>query len=212
MFTGIIEETGTIQSVMRGAKSSRLTVKAGRVLSDAKTGDSICTGGVCLTVTETGAGYFSADVMPETMKRTTLGLLKPGSKVNLERALRPGDRMGGHLVNGHVDGTGGITGRLADDNAIWFTISADTPLLRYIVEKGSVAINGISLTVAGVDSRSFRVSVIPHTLIMTTLEEKRQGDTVNIECDIIAKYTEKLCRPGSGGGSSDRSFLAGSGF
>ncbi len=208
MFTGIIEETGTLQAVKTGARSSRLTVKASAVLQDTRTGDSICTQGVCLTVTEAGAGFFCADVMPETMKRTTLGLLRPGSPVNLERALKLSDRLGGHLVNGHVDGTGKITGLLEEENAVWITIAADPPVLRYIVEKGSVAIDGISLTVAWVDARSFRVSVIPHTWQVTALSGAKTGDRVNIECDILGKYVEKLCRAGQENGTIDRAFLA----
>ena len=192
MFTGIIEETGAIKTVRHGARSSQLTIQAMLVVEDVKVGDSICTNGVCLTVTEFGSGYFMVDVMPETIRSTSFNTLKTGSQVNLERALRPMDRIGGHIVSGHVDGTGKIIRRWEDDNAVWYKISAEGGILRYIVDKGSVALDGISLTIAAVDSDSFSVSIIPHTKAVTTLMHKKNGDIVNIECDIIAKYIEKL--------------------
>lgn len=192
MFTGIIEEVGKVKSITRGSRSILLEVEAGRVLEGTKVGDSIATNGVCLTVTSLSDRGFKADVMPETMQRSNLGLLKPGSAVNLERALCLNSRLGGHLVAGHVDGTGRILDREQDDNAVWITIGTSARILRYVLEKGSVAIDGISLTVAYVDEAVFKVSVIPHTLQQTTLAQKRVGEVVNLENDMIARYVEKL--------------------
>ncbi len=201
MFTGIIEEVGTIGSIRRGGKSIALEVQANRVLDGTRVGDSIAVDGVCLTVTALHEHSFTADVMPETVKRTTLNHLKPGSKINLERALRLSDRLGGHLVSGHIDGIGRIVERRREENAEWFRIDAGQEVLRYVVGKGSVAIDGISLTVVKADSRSFTISIIPLTQEVTTILQKRSGEQVNIECDIIGKYVEKLVkgeRPGSG--------------
>ena len=192
MFTGIIEEVGHVKALHRGAKSFTLEVEADVVVQDAQVGDSIATNGVCLTVTSLSEHGFTADVMPETVERTALGQLKPGSPVNLERALSLQTRLGGHIVSGHIDGTGRIASRRQDDTALWLTVECDSKLLRYIVEKGSVALQGVSLTVARVDERSFSVSLIPHTKGATTLHSVRVGDLVNIENDIIAKYVEKL--------------------
>lgn len=192
MFTGIIEEVGTVRNVQPGQKSSRLTISANRVLEDTKVGDSICTSGVCLTVTSLQNGAFTADVMAETMRRSKLGSLKAGSQVNLERALRLDTRLGGHIVSGHIDGTGIITAMEREDNAVWVTIQAKQSLLRYIIEKGSIAIDGISLTVATVHPEEFQVSIIPHTGAETTLLRQKVGDAVNLECDMIGKYVEKL--------------------
>lgn len=192
MFTGIIEEVGHIKAIQMGAKSCRLEVEAQHVMEGTALGDSIATNGVCLTVTALTDHGFTADVMPETMRRTTLGELKPGSEVNLERALQLQTRLGGHLVSGHVDGTGRITDLRQDDNAIWMTIECESRLLRYIIEKGSITIQGISLTVAKVDAHSFAVSLIPHTQAVTNLHQARVGDRVNLENDIIAKYVERL--------------------
>lgn len=192
MFTGIIEEVGHVKALHRGAKSFTLEVEADVVVQDAQVGDSIATNGVCLTVTSLSNYGFTADVMPETVERTALGQLKPGSPVNLERALSLQTRLGGHIVSGHIDGTGRIASRRQDDTALWLTVECDSKLLRYIVEKGSVALQGVSLTVARVDERSFSVSLIPHTQSATTLYSVRVGDLVNIENDIIAKYVEKL--------------------
>jgi len=208
MFTGIIEETGIITTIKHGAGSSQLTIQAKLVVEDVKVGDSISTNGVCLTVTSFGPNYFIVDVMPETIRKTSLNLLKPGSAVNLERALRLMDRIGGHLVSGHIDGTGKIVRRWEEDNAVWFKISAEAGILRYIVDKGSVALDGISLTVTTADAQSFNVSVIPHTRDVTTLLTKKNGDLLNIECDIIAKYIEKLYNQGSTGRKIDMDFLA----
>ena len=192
MFTGIVEETGVIKSIRTEGRSARITISAQKVLEDMKTGDSINTNGVCLTVTEFSSGTFTVDVMPETVQRTTFSKLRAGSKVNLERALRLADRLGGHIVSGHIDGTGIVEKTREDENAIRLTISAKPGILRYVVEKGSVAIDGISLTVITVTQRTFEVSIIPHTQSETAILSKKQGDAVNIECDIIGKYVEKL--------------------
>ena len=192
MFTGIIEEVGHVKSLHRGAKSFTLEVEAEKVLEGTLVGDSIATNGVCLTVTSLTGHGFTADVMPETVSRTALGELVSGSPVNLERALSLQARLGGHIVSGHIDGTGRIADRRQDDTALWLTIECDSKLLRYIIEKGSVTLQGVSLTVARVDARSFAVSLIPHTQAATTLHQAKVGDLVNIENDIIAKYVEKL--------------------
>ena len=192
MFTGIIEEVGTLKGIRHGQKSSVVTVGGKKVLIGTKIGDSISTNGVCLTVTKLHKDAFDADVMPETLQRSNLGALQMGGRVNLERALQLDTRLGGHIVSGHIDGTGSIKEYRKDDNAVWITISAGPELLRYIIEKGSIAIDGVSLTVATVDSQSFQVSIIPHTGAETILLEKKLGDTVNLECDIIGKYVEKL--------------------
>lgn len=195
MFTGIVEEMGVLRSVRRGAHSAVLSIGAETVLSDLKIGDSVAVNGVCLTATTVDAGGFTADVMHETLNRSSLGALVPGSPVNLERAMAANGRFGGHMVAGHIDGTGTITARRQDDNAVWYTVSAAPSLLRYIVEKGSIAIDGISLTVASVAADRFSVSVIPHTAAVTVLGRKRPGDIVNLETDLIGKYVEKLLRP-----------------
>lgn len=195
MFTGIIEEIGEVQGIKRGSKSCVLTIGCRKVLEGTRIGDSICTNGVCLTVTTMGSSYFTADVMPETLDRSALGSLEHHSKVNLERAMPADGRFGGHFVSGHIDGTGTIEEIEKDDNAIWYTIAAGSDLLRYIVEKGSIAIDGISLTVAYVDQQVFKVSIIPHTQEETTLYRKHAGDMVNLECDVIGKYVEKLLDP-----------------
>ena len=184
MFTGIIEEIGTIRGIKRGNRSVVLEVQAKKVLEDLHVGDSIATN-----------GSFCADVMPETMQRSNLGELHVGDRVNLERALTLNGRLGGHIVSGHVDGLGKIVGREKDENAIWIMISAPAELLRYIVDKGSITIDGISLTVVAVTDTGFTVSIIPHTQDETTLVKKKIGDVVNLENDVIAKYVEKLMRP-----------------
>lgn len=212
MFTGIIEETGTVQTVKRGRRSSQLSIRAVQVTEDARPGDSICVNGVCLTVTSLDKQSFSADVMPETLSATTLGTLQAGDPVNLERALLLNSRLGGHLVSGHIDGTGRIDARWKDDNAEWFRIMAPADLMRYIAEKGSVAIDGISLTIVKVDPASFTVSVIPFTRAETTITLRKAGDRVNIECDLIAKYTEKLMNGSKGKGAISLDFLAEKGF
>lgn len=192
MFTGIVEEVGCVASITRGQKSIGLKIACTKVLEDVHIGDSIAVNGICLTVTEHSSESFLVDVMPETMRKTSLGDLNITDQVNLERALRLSDRLGGHIVSGHIDGTGILTNHVIEDNAIWLTIKARDDILRYIIQKGSVALDGISLTVVGVNSDSFKVSIIPHTTIATTLGEKRIGDTINIECDEVAKYIEKF--------------------
>ncbi|HAR85093.1 MAG TPA: riboflavin synthase [Clostridium sp.] len=192
MFTGIVEEVGEIRGIKKGEKSSILSIKANKVIEDVKLGHSICTNGVCLTVTNIYGNIFDADVMAETLRRSNLGELKVGSKVNLERALSAKGRFGGHIVSGHIDGVGKIVSLEKEDNAIWVTIGAKENILQYIVEKGSIAIDGISLTVAYVDDKIFKVSIIPHTGKETILLSKTIEDTVNLECDVIGKYVEKL--------------------
>ena len=192
MFTGIVEEMGQIRSIVRGASSAVLSIEANLILEDLKIGDSVAVNGVCLTATSIGAGGFTADVMHETLNRSSLGALQKGSHVNLERAMLANGRFGGHIVSGHIDGTGTIGSIQKDDNALWYTILADAKLLRYIVEKGSVTIDGISLTVADVQSDRFAVSLIPHTAKVTVLGEKRTGDIVNLETDIIGKYVARM--------------------
>lgn len=204
MFTGIVEETGLVRSIMHSGKSVRLEIAAATVLEGTQVGDSICTNGVCLTVTALSEGAFAADVMPETVRRTSLADLKTGSEVNLERALTVQTRLGGHIVSGHIDGTGRIVRRVQEDNAVWLWVECAPELMRYIVEKGSVAVQGVSLTVAAVreDGRAFAVSLIPHTQGTTTLHQAKVGDTVNIENDIIAKYVERLLSPTAPDGKS----------
>ncbi|MDF2519831.1 MAG: riboflavin synthase, alpha subunit [Clostridia bacterium] len=192
MFTGLVEEIGTVQSITKSTKSARITIKARKVLEGSKIGDSIATNGVCLTATEISTGSFTIDVMAETMRRSNLKSLHPGDEVNLERALQLSDRLGGHIVSGHIDGVGVISSYEKEDNAVWITIEAAPELLRYIVQKGSIAIDGVSLTAAYVDDRVFKVSIIPHTKDMTTLLKKKPGHEVNLECDIVGKYIEKL--------------------
>ena len=195
MFTGLIEEVGTIQNVRRGARSCVLTIGCKKVLEGSQIGDSITVNGVCLTVTNMGGSYYTADVMAETMNRSSLRQLSTGASVNLERAMPANGRFGGHIVSGHIDGTGTVQSIEPDDNAIWYTIAAKPNLLRYIVEKGSITIDGISLTVAYVDEHCFKVSIIPHTQQVTALHDRGVGDIVNLECDIIGKYVEKLLQP-----------------
>ena len=192
MFTGLIEEIGTIAAVARGRFSSVLTIGAQRIFSDLKPGDSVAVDGVCLTAAEIGNGRFTADVMHETLNRSTLGALRPGSRVNLERAMAADGRFGGHIVAGHIDGTGEILRMVQDDNAVRCTIRAAPALLRGIVEKGSIAVDGISLTVSALEADRFEVSLIPHTGRSTTLLEKRAGSRVNLENDVIGKYVARL--------------------
>ncbi|MGV8906916.1 MAG: riboflavin synthase [Acetobacterium sp.] len=192
MFTGIIEEIGKITGIHKGDKSSKLTIQGNAIFEDLKLGDSVGVNGVCLTVTAFQNNSFIADVMSETLARSDLGELKPGSAVNLERAMSAKGRFGGHMVSGHIDGTGTISNMQKEDNAVWIKISTTEKILRGIVEKGSVAIDGISLTVAKLDKNSFSVSVIPHTGNETTLLTKKTGDVVNLENDIIGKYIERF--------------------
>ncbi|WFF72383.1 riboflavin synthase [Proteiniclasticum sp. QWL-01] len=198
MFTGIIEEVGALRTITRTARSIQVTIAAARVLEGLQPGDSIATNGVCLTVTRFDARGFTCDVMPQTMTATTLGDLTPGDPVNLERALTLSQRLGGHLVSGHIDGTGRITKLERDDIAVRITVSAPLHLMRYFTPKGSVALDGISLTLSAANQDSIEVSVIPHTWQHTALANKQVGSAVNLECDLIAKYVERLLSgPGS---------------
>ncbi|MGN0033418.1 MAG: riboflavin synthase [Candidatus Limimorpha sp.] len=207
MFTGIIEEIGKIKSVTRESRSIRLTVAVDKILKDIKIGDSICTNGVCLTVTSFDSSSFCADVMPETMDRTAFRYLKVNDPVNIERAMPANGRFGGHIVSGHIDGTGIITNMTRDDRAIRITIETEPEIARGIVEKGSIAIDGISLTVIDVTYDKFGVSIIEHTQHMTTLSNKKVGDTVNLENDIIGKYIEKFIGFKTESNNNDRELL-----
>ena len=203
MFTGIVEEIGTVKNIKKGPSQCVYTFKAEKILSDMNIGDSIAVNGLCLTVTGFGEGWFSADVMNESLRRSNLGALQNGAKVNLERAMPANGRFGGHIVSGHIDGTGVLLSKVRENNAVWVTISAPEELIHYIVMKGSVALDGVSLTVAKVMKDAFSVSLIPHTGEETTILSKNAGDKINIECDIIGKYIEKLCAPQSGGITED---------
>lgn len=193
MFTGIIEELGVVEAIEPRATGKRLRVRAPLVCSDAKEGDSLCVSGVCLTAVDLRPGSFGADVSPETLTRSSLRLAKVGAQVNLERALLPTTRMGGHIVQGHVDGVGEILAieLLGDDNWL-LRVKAPRELDRYLAFKGSVAIDGISLTIATIENCELSVAVIPHTYAHTTLKDRRPGDPVNLETDVLAKYLEKL--------------------
>lgn len=196
MFTGIVEEVGKVIGMKHGSKSVNLTVAASLIFSDLGIGDSVSTNGVCLTVTHISGNTFTADVAHESLNRSTLGVLKLQSSVNLERAMSACGRFGGHIVTGHIDGSGVIQAVKADDIAIWYTIATVSSIMTYIVEKGSITIDGISLTVVTVTDKTFSVSVIPHTASQTTLRDRKVGDTVNLENDIVGKYIEKLiCLP-----------------
>ncbi|MBE3586412.1 riboflavin synthase [Desulfofundulus thermocisternus] len=218
MFTGLVEEIGILRHISRGKDSARLTVEAARIPGNLELGDSVAVNGVCLTVVSFTRSSFTVDVMAETLARTNLGHLQPGDRVNLERALRLGDRLGGHLVTGHIDGVGQVLRRQEHDIAILLTIGAAPEVLRYIVKKGSVAVDGTSLTVVDVDEEGFLVSLIPHTARHTILGAKKRGDLVNLETDIIGKYVERflnLPAPGQIRGRSSGitlDFLAEHGF
>lgn len=192
MFTGLVAELGSVERLTEDGSRCQLTVRARKILPEVKIGDSIAVNGVCLTVIHLRSNGFTADVMPETVRRTTLHALAPGDRVNLERALRPADGLDGHIVQGHVEGIGRILSVTQEGNALLYQLAAPQELLRYIVEKGSVAIDGISLTVIRVDEEGFEVSLIPHTAKMTTLGYKTAGDMVNLETDILARYVEKM--------------------
>ena len=192
MFTGIVEERGTVASIEQLTNAARVVIRGSVVLSDVRAGDSIAVNGVCLTVVDLGPDYFTADVMEETLKRSSLDAVSEGSEVNLERAARLDSRLGGHLVQGHVDGTGEVLAIEPDAHWTAMRISLPVDLGRYVVEKGSITVDGVSLTVVAVDDEAFSVSLIPTTLAETTLGSRQVGDRVNLEVDAIAKYVERL--------------------
>jgi riboflavin synthase len=224
MFTGLVEEIGTLRRVGKQGESMVIQVEAQRIMDDVKLGDSISVNGVCLTVTSFDARSFSVDVTPQTYRHTNLKDLTPGSKLNLERAMAAGGRFGGHIVQGHADGTGVIVSRETEGNAVRFVYRLhDLELMRYIVPQGSVTIDGISLTVAHADDAAFGVAIIPHTLKETALQYKMPGDSVNVECDVLGKYVEHLLRFGprraengktgnAASGGVTAAFLADNGF
>lgn len=192
MFTGIIEELGTIKSITLHGSSGQIAIRAKKVLEGTKIGDSIAVNGICLTVTSLQRDGFTADVMAETVRRSSLSSAGGGQPVNLERAMAADGRFGGHIVSGHIDGTGKLLSYRKEENAVWVEIEASKEILRLIVEKGSICIDGISLTVASVSETAFQVSVIPHTGEETTLLKKKPGDLVNLENDVLGKYVQKL--------------------
>ncbi|MDD7284773.1 MAG: riboflavin synthase [Firmicutes bacterium] len=214
MFTGIVEEIGLVENVKKGPASASVTINAPAVTAGTKTGDSIAVNGICLTVTSLAGSTFTADIMHESLNRSSLSDLRRGSRVNLERAMAADGRFGGHIVSGHVDGTGIISAIREDDNAVWYTVRTSPAIMRYIVEKGSVTIDGVSLTVAAVTEDSFSVSVIPHTRQVTIMGDLRAGDKVNLENDIIGKYVEKFLKPEETSVKSNitREFLTRCGF
>ncbi|MFC5403869.1 riboflavin synthase [Cohnella soli] len=222
MFTGLIEELGVLRSVQRRGEAMILDIGANKIMDDVKLGDSISVNGVCLTVVSYDRGSFSVDVMPETYRHTNLSAIKAGSPLNLERAMPAGGRFGGHIVQGHVDGTGTIRGRTNEANAVVFEIEPNKEaLMRHIVQQGSITLDGISLTIVAVDREAgrFSVSIIPHTLRETILQNKHPGDTLNIECDILGKYIDHLLserdngtKAAGGAGKLTASFLRDNGF
>lgn len=191
MFTGIVEHVGKVTAVEAGADLTRLRIDSGP-LDDVEVGHSVSVNGVCLTAVSTGPAALEVEVVPETLSRTSLGALSEGSPVNLERAMAASGRFDGHIVQGHVDGVGTVSGVTADDDGSRMTIELPDDLVRYVVEKGSITVDGVSLTVAAVKGASFQVALIPHTLAMTTLGLRKEGDLVNLEADVLAKYVERL--------------------
>lgn len=214
MFTGLVEEVGKVLDIVNENKIWTITFECKKIVENISIGDSIAVNGVCLTVNEFDENLFKANVMAETIRKTNLGFLKSGSLVNLERALKIGDRLGGHVVSGHIDGTGAIKEFKSEGNAIWISVVAPKEILKYIVYKGSVAIDGVSLTVGYVDEEMFKVSIIPHTKESTALNKKNIKDLVNIECDVIGKYVERFLQSGKKESESkiDRDFLRKNGF
>lgn len=192
MFTGIIEERGILQEIQRSVNCAKITIQAKKVLEEIQLGDSIAVNGICLTVTSFTKDIFTADVMPETWRRCSISQLSKGQLVNLERAMPMNGRFGGHIVSGHIDGIGKIQGMKREENAVLYEILAEEKILRYVIEKGSIAIDGISLTVTNVTDKSFFVSVIPHTVQNTNLKERKKGEFVNLEADCIGKYVSKF--------------------
>ena len=197
MFTGIIEELGVVANIQRTGDSFVLTIEAKKILEDVHLGDSIAVNGVCLTVTSFTSKQFTVDVMPETVKASSLNALKRGSKVNLERAMAAGGRFGGHFVSGHIDGTGVIKSKKKLENAIYYEIEAPSDILRYVIVRGSITVDGTSLTVFGVTDETFTLSLIPHTLSESIIGLKDSGDIVNLECDMIGKYVGHFLTAGS---------------
>jgi riboflavin synthase len=213
VFTGIVEGIGTVTEAQRRGALLLLTIAPPPALTDMTVGDSICVSGACLTVSDCGEGSFQAEISPETLQRTNLGSLRPGAEVNLERALKISDRLGGHLVTGHVDATGSVTEVVRGSGALTMTIRVPQEIAPYLVQKGSVTVEGVSLTVSGLHGDAFQVAIIPYTVDHTTLGSKRIGDGVNIEVDIIGKYVKRFLEVGAGGeGGIDEGFLAEHGF
>ena len=209
MFTGIVEEIGNVLNVRGASSGAYLEISAQKILEDAHLGDSIAVNGVCLTISKLKSSSFCADVMPETLSRSNLGTLTSGQKVNLERAIKANGRFGGHFVSGHIDTCTKLIQIKKDSNAIWFVIELKSSLTPYMVEKGSICVNGISLTVAKVEGNCIYVSLIPHTVQNTNLQYAKIGDMLNIECDILAKYTEKLLLANAGIDDDAQSFAKG---
>lgn len=209
MFTGIVEEIGEIIAIKKGSKSAALSIYGNLIFSDVKIGDSVAVNGICLTVTSINGNAFTVDVMNETLARSSIMELKAGSKVNLERAMLANGRFGGHIVTGHIDGTGKISAIKKDDIAIWYTVKTDSKIMRYVIEKGSITVDGISLTVAKIGHDNFSVSIIPHTVKETILSEKKIGAIVNLENDVVGKYIEKMLSTSTG---ITKEFLLKNGF
>ncbi|MFD1926822.1 riboflavin synthase [Sporosarcina siberiensis] len=214
MFTGIVEEIGTVTTIQQGSNSLRILLRCDKVLENVEKGDSIAVNGVCLTVSDYSRNHFTVDVMPETVKATTMQSLRTGSRVNLERAMRANGRFGGHFVSGHVDCIGEIVSVGKKENAIYMEIGIASNFLKYFIMKGSVTVDGTSLTVFGVTDKSFTISLIPVTQDDSIIGRKRIGDQVNVECDMLAKYIERLMEPdkGSSSGSLSMDKLVESGF
>ena len=216
MFTGIIEQAGKIKSFLKRGNQAKITIEFHESASDLTLGESIAVNGVCLTVVKIGNGYFAADISEETLNRTNLGELKPTDKVNLERSLKIGERLGGHFVSGHIDGVGRISKKIRKGEEIVLTIKAPEKIMKYVVEKGSIAVDGISLTVASCGEKSFTISIIPHTEVCTNLKWKKSGDIVNLENDMIGKYVEKFVnlknRNNEGKSKISKEFLTAHGF